>query len=61
VINEFVSLNEVARRCKLARMTVMHKLKTGAIPGRILHHGTFRVCRKTFEEWLASQGSVQTG
>lgn len=50
--SEFISHEEVASRLKLSRPYVTKLLKSGEIPGRKVHHGVPRVCRKTFETWV---------
>lgn len=55
--DEFISVSEVARLCKLSRPTAIARLRTGEIPGRVTHHGIQRVVREVFLKWLSPQGN----
>lgn len=52
---EFISIEEIAERCKISHVTALKYLKEKTIPGRMRHLGTHRVDRVKFEAWFRGE------
>jgi excisionase family DNA binding protein len=54
-VEQFLTLNEVARRVNYSRLTIRHEITAGRLEAmRTGQRGHFRISEEAYERWLAT-------